>query len=116
LKLLLDQNLSRKLVPAIDVLFPGTSHVAYLGLERSDDAAIRRYAQENGFVLATKNTDMVDLCIVKGAPPKIVWLRVGNCPTAVIRDLLGRNEERIRQFEAEEERVVLSLFRFAAVE
>jgi predicted nuclease of predicted toxin-antitoxin system len=97
LKLLLDQNLSRKLVPALNTSFPGSSHVIYVDLD-------------------TKNTDMVDLCLVKGDPPKVLWLRVGNCATSVIQQLFEVNVERIRRFERADSQVVLSLFRFASVE
>lgn len=63
MKLLLDQNLSRKLVPILEKRFPGTSHVLRLGLDKSSDSDVRDYAQQHGFTLATKNTDMVDLCV-----------------------------------------------------
>lgn len=116
LKLLLDQNLSRKLVPVLATRYPGSSHVVYLGLDTADDATVRRYAREQGFTLVTKNTDMVDLCIVKGAPPKILWLRVGNCSTKVVASVLDLNESRIARFESAESQVVLSLFSLTSIE
>jgi predicted nuclease of predicted toxin-antitoxin system len=116
LKLLLDQNLSRKLVPELAKRYPGSSHVIYLGLDTADDSEIRRYAKVHEFTLVTKNTDMVDLCVVKGAPPKVLWLRVGNCATTLINHVLEVNDDRIRRFGAAESEVVLSLFRLAAVE
>lgn len=101
-------------MPALDQRFPGSSHVIYLGLDQADDSRVREYAAEHGFTLATKNTDMVDLCVVKGAPPQILWFRVGNCPTSVILDVLEVNDARIKAFEASSQ-VVLSLFRFVTV-
>lgn len=115
MKLLLDQNLSRKLVPELDRLFPGSSHVMLLGLAKSDDSDIWYYARHHTFTLVTKNTDMVDLCVLRGAPPKVVWLRIGNCSTQTAREVLTRNEARIRAFEIDA-RTVLSLFLLAAVE
>lgn len=112
MKLLLDQNLSRKLVPLLETSYPGSSHVVYLGLDTADDATVRRFAREHGFTLVTKNTD---LCIVKGAPPKVVWLRIGNCSTTLVSSVLEANQERIRRFQ-NDAAVVLSLFRFAQVE
>jgi predicted nuclease of predicted toxin-antitoxin system len=116
LKLLFDQNLSRKLVPAIETQFPGSSHVVYLGLQTADDATIRRFARAEGFTLVTKNTDMVDLCVVKGAPPKVLWLRVGNCATSLVREVLEVNYDRITRFESAPSQVVLSLFRLTPVD
>jgi len=115
LKLLFDQNLSRKLLPAIESRFPGSSHVVYLGLDTADDATIRRYARAEGFTLVTKNTDMVDLCVVKGAPPKVLWLRVGNCLTTLVRQVLEANDERITRFDNSDQ-VVLSLYRLTPVD
>jgi predicted nuclease of predicted toxin-antitoxin system len=53
---------------------------------------------------------MVDLCVLRGAPPKVLWLRIGNCTSEEVRTLLSRNDARIREFEAQD-RVALSLFR-----
>jgi predicted nuclease of predicted toxin-antitoxin system len=38
-KLLLDENLSRRIVPFLQADFPGSSHVSLLGLERASDRA-----------------------------------------------------------------------------
>ncbi len=102
-------------MPAIRSWFPDSSHVIYSGLDQADDATIRRYAKAEGFTLVTKNTDMVDLCVVKGAPPKILWLRIGNCTTEAVRDLIELNLIRIARFETDDS-VVLSLFKLTAVE
>ena len=115
MKLLLDQNLSYKLVASLEPVFPGTSHVLRLGLDQSPDTEVREYAGKHGFTLLTKNTDLVDLCVFRGAPPKIVWLRVGNCGTEIIRDVLKRNESRILELEMDPSQVVLSLFRLTPV-
>jgi predicted nuclease of predicted toxin-antitoxin system len=115
-KLLLDQNLSRKLVPSLTARYPGSSHVVYLDLDTADDATVWRYAREHDFTLMTKNTDMVDLCVVKRAPPKVLWLRVGNCPTRVIADVIELNASRIKYFAGVKNQVVLSLFRLTPVE
>lgn len=116
MKLLLDQNLSRKLVPALQTQYPGTSHVFLLGLHKTDDSDIWYYARHHGFSLVTKNTDMIDLCVLRGAPPRALWLRLGNCSTARVREVLDRNAARIAAFHREEHGVVLSLFPLAVVE
>ena len=115
MKLLLDQNLSYKLVAELQAAFPGTAHVLRLQLDQSPDTELREYAAQHEFTLVTKNTDLVDLCVFRGAPPKVVWLRVGNCATSIIREVLRNNTDVITTFGEDHSRVVLSLFRFAAV-
>jgi predicted nuclease of predicted toxin-antitoxin system len=115
-KLLLDQNLSRKLVPALELIFPETTHVVFAKLDRATDSDIWYWARLQGFAIATKNTDMVDLCVLRGAPPKVLWVRLGNCATDLILDVVLRNRDRIASFEADPDRVVLSLFRLSTVD
>ena len=52
MKLLLDENLSRRLVPALEALYPGSAHVSAAGLDRADDEAVWRHARERGFARA----------------------------------------------------------------
>lgn len=82
MKLLFDQNLARKLVPELAAVFPGSAHVYPLGLATANDSDIWHYARHHRYPLVTKNTDMVDLCVLRGAPPQVLWLRIGNCATA----------------------------------
>lgn len=115
MKLLLDQNLSRKLVPHLAEAYPESSHVFLLGLAKTDDSDIWYYARHHGFSLVTKNTDMVDLCVLRGGPPKVLWLRIGNCTTELVREVLDSNKERIARF-ATDSSVALSLFRLTPLD
>jgi predicted nuclease of predicted toxin-antitoxin system len=98
LKLLFDENLSFRLPRVLAELFPGSLHVEDVGLEAGDDEAIRRYAVEHGFAVVTKDTDFAEHCLVKGAPPKLVWIRRGNCSTATVESLLRVHREDIDEF------------------
>jgi predicted nuclease of predicted toxin-antitoxin system len=98
LKLLFDENLSFRLPRVLAKLFPESLHVEDVGLEASDDEAIRRYAVEHGFAVVTKDADFAEHCLVKGAPPKVVWIRRGNCSTATVESLLRVNREAIDEF------------------
>lgn len=55
--MLLDQNLSRRMLPALEPLFPGSSQVALLNLDTTDDRAIWQYAKDNGFAIVTLDSD-----------------------------------------------------------
>ena len=78
MKLLLDENLSRRIVWLIAPHYPGSSQVALLGLERASDTAIWAYARQHDFIIVTKDSDFVDLSTLYGQPPKILLLKTGN--------------------------------------
>lgn len=98
MKLLFDENLSFRIPRALADLFPESLHVGDVGLEQSDDEAIRRYAVEHGLAIVTKDADFAEHCLVKGAPPKVVWIRRGNCSTATVESLLRVHRAEIAEF------------------
>lgn len=114
MKLLFDENVSDKVIPALSDLFPGAVHVKTASLMRADDGAIAAWAARGGFTVVSKDTDFHQRTIALGAPPKLIWLRVGNCPTAVIVELLRRQEALIREFIASETETVLVLERLGS--
>lgn len=98
MKLLLDENLSHKLVPQLREAFPGTSHVDTIGLHGQPDVAIWEYAAQHGFVVVSKDDDFRQLSFLRGPPPKVIWLVVGNAGSATIADLLLKNLDVITAF------------------
>ena len=111
MKLLLDQNLSDRIPARIADLFPGSSHVKLAGLAQVDDSLIADWAKREGFMIVSKDTDFYQRSMVFGHPPKFLWLRIGNCSTALAVDLLRRNAELIRAFGVSEAESVLILER-----
>ena len=97
-KLLLDENVSDRVVDQIADLFPGSMHVKAIGLREADDGVIWEWAKQHGFTIVSKDTDFYQRAIVFGNPPKFVWLRVGNCPTTLITALLRSRHDIIQQF------------------
>ncbi len=106
MKLLLDQNLSRRLLPDLTQVFPESTQVALLGLDHAEDIEIWRVAQERGFTIVTKDADFVELALVLGTPPKVVWLNLGNVANAVMRQILLAHAEDIRNFAESPEGVL----------
>lgn len=88
MKLLFDENLSPRLVAELSAEFPGSVHVHDVGFGAAPDSAVWEYARDNGFVIVSKDSDFADLSVLYGAPPKIIWIRRGNCSTAAISALL----------------------------
>ncbi len=78
IKLLFDQNLSYKLCKRLEDLFPESSHTRMLNLAQTNDDKIWEYAKENGYTIVTKDSDFNDISMIKGFPPHIIWLRIGN--------------------------------------
>jgi predicted nuclease of predicted toxin-antitoxin system len=96
--LLFDQNLSPHLVNRLADLFPGALHVAQIGLDRATDLAVWEYARTHDCALITKDADFNDLSVLRGSPPKVIWLRLGNCTTSDIEQTLRRAHAEIAAF------------------
>ncbi len=109
MKLLLDENLSDRIIPNIIDLYPNSQQVKTLGLANTDDAAIWEYAKTNGFVIVSKDSDFHQRSLLYGHPPKFIFLRIGNCPTSKIIQILRDNLDTIIQFESSETESILVL-------
>lgn len=74
MRLLFDQNLSRRLVRELASLFPESTHVTAVGLDTATDREIWAYAGEYGFLIVSKDSDFRQVAFLLGPPPKAVWL------------------------------------------
>jgi predicted nuclease of predicted toxin-antitoxin system len=108
-KLLLDENLSDRIIQRIIDLYPDSEHVKMLGLINTDDAVIWEYAKMNGFMIVSKDSDFHQRSLLYGHPPKFIYLRVGNCLTSKITQMLRDNLDTIVQFESSETESLLVL-------
>ena len=99
MKLLFDQNLSPKLVHRLADLFPDSSHVQAEGLDRATDDQIWEHARSNGFAVVTKDEDYNNLSVLRGTPPKVLWLQLGNCTTARVEAVFRSRFADIKAFE-----------------
>ncbi|MEO3997349.1 DUF5615 family PIN-like protein [Mesorhizobium sp. CAU 1732] len=106
-KLLLDQNLSRRLLASLAREFDGSAHVSELGLASAEDRIIWDYARQNQFTIVSKDSDFHHLSFLYGAPPKTVWLRLGDCTTAHIIDCIERNRILTLNFISDHESALL---------
>ena len=101
MKLLFDQNLSHRLVHALQGLFAGSQHVRLLGLAEADDRVIWEHAKAHGLVIVTQDSDFPDWNKFLGSPPKIVWLRCGNATVDEIERKLKQSAGRIFAMETD---------------
>ena len=100
MKALLDQNLSFRLVEVLRPRFPGSVHVRDLGLTGDDDERIWTIPKDDGFVIFSKDNDFLARALVRGHPPQVVQVCMGNASTRRIADLLLQKADDIERFIA----------------
>ena len=110
MKLLFDQHLSFRLCARLKDLFPQSSQVRLLGLDTADDHHIWQFAHQNEYTIVTKDSDFGNLSILRGVPPKVIWLRCGNQPTAIIESIIRTHHKEIQAFEQDDSVVCLELY------
>ncbi|MDP2824116.1 MAG: DUF5615 family PIN-like protein [Sulfuritalea sp.] len=108
-KLLFDENLSSRLVKLLAEPFPESAHIDDVGLHGCPDGEVWSYARERGFVLVSKDNDFRQLSFLHGAPPKVVWLRIGNAPTKAVVELLRSRKVDVESFVRDADTALLTL-------
>ena len=99
MKLLFDQNPAPRLTILLADIYAESVHVREVGLRDADDLAIWQYAKAHGYAIVSKDSDFQQRSLLHGAPPKFLWLRVGNCTTKRIEDLLRTYSAAIHTFD-----------------
>jgi predicted nuclease of predicted toxin-antitoxin system len=100
MKLLLDQNISFRLVRLLSEYFPFVTHVKEENLTNASDLDIRKWADENGCLIVTYDDDFNKYNHLYGPPPKIIWIRKGNLSNDALAQLLINARDKIELFSA----------------
>jgi predicted nuclease of predicted toxin-antitoxin system len=108
-KLLFDENLSAILPGSLADLFPASAHLRDLELSGADDSLIWKYAGTHGFSIVTKDDDFRELSILRGAPPKLIMICLGNCTTAQVEQLLRNSAPSLTAFDADQTAALIEL-------
>lgn len=109
MRLLFDQNLSPRLVRLLSDVYPNCSHVQDLGMSASRDTEVWHYAAEHGYTIVSKDADFHQRSLLLGAPPRVIWIRQGNCSVAETVDLLRERFIVVERFHMREEKAFLAL-------
>ncbi|NOT57938.1 MAG: DUF5615 family PIN-like protein [Deltaproteobacteria bacterium] len=109
MKLLFDQNLSHKLARRLADLFPDSTHVREIGMKEAEDPVVWEHAKQQGFIVVSKDSDFHQRSFVLGFPPKVIWIRLGNCTTAEVEHVIRTNCDSIQTFATDEEAAFLIL-------
>jgi len=107
MKLLVDQNLSAQLATRLANLYPDSAHVKTVGLTTASDTDVWNYARDNHYVIVSKDADFSEKSAIHGYPPKVIWLRLGNCSTKMVEDTLRNYYSDIRTFARDSNRGLL---------
>ena len=110
MKLLFDQNLSPKLGDRLADLYPGSVHVESIGLGTAFDSTVWDYARQNDYLIVTKDADFGEMGLIAGFPPKVIWIRRGNCSTREIEAILREGYASIQALNEDPATGTLMLF------
>src|ERR1700744_162756 len=111
MQLLLDANISWRLMARLNLHFEECLHVDYIGLSTpAKDIEIWQYALERKLIIVTNDEDFINLVNFKGFPPKIVLLKTGNQSTAYIETLLIKHKTDILSLHQSKEYGILELY------
>jgi predicted nuclease of predicted toxin-antitoxin system len=103
MKVLLDANISWKLVNILGPVFGECTHVDLAGLKVPvKDKKIWDYALKNGYIIITKDNDFLDLLESKGFPHKVVLIRKGNNSKRILADLIIEEKQKIEDLQNNE--------------
>jgi predicted nuclease of predicted toxin-antitoxin system len=108
-RLFFDEPLSEELCTTLADIFPDSLHIRLLGYGGAADAVIWELARQHECLVVSKDEDFQRLAILRGAPPKFVWIRLGNCTTDDVAQLLRRHRDDIIRFNEQSEATVLEL-------
>ena len=95
---LFDQNISFRIISKVKETFPEAKQVKQLGIENYSDIEIWNFAKKNNYTIVTFDSDFFDVANIKGHPPKIIWLRIGNTNSSIIADLINKKNTIISDF------------------
>lgn len=98
MKLLLDENISYRILGTLEEVYPGTAHVTRVQPALMSDSAIWQYARKEAFVLVTFDHDFVQLAALHGGPPKVLLLTLRNPRHSEIASVLVLRKEQIERF------------------
>lgn len=109
MNLLFDQNLSHRLVRLLADVYPDCQHVRNIGLKEAPDTQVWEFARTNNYTIVSKDSDFHQRSLLYGFPPKVVWVKLGNCSTKAVEQILRLHLTETKQFHDDETTTFLIL-------
>jgi len=97
-------------VKSLADLFPDSVHVKDFGMEQADDRLIWERAKQGDLIIVSKDSDFYQRSLLFGYPPKVIWIKRGNCPTRQVEFILRGHFDRIEQFNNDTQSGCLILY------
>lgn len=111
MKIVIDQNISFRIIPHITHLFSEVAHVRSLGWTDFPNILIFRNAKQQEFdTILTLDEDFENIILENSPPPKILWLRVRNCSTIHLAEIIINKIEIINEFLNDKELDCLEIY------
>jgi len=111
MRLLFDEQLSERLPALLADSYPDSLQVRLLDAGGASDERIWELAREHECILVTKDEDFHRLSVIRGAPPKVIWVRLGNSTSEEVASLLREHLDDVRRFAEHEDASFLALGR-----
>ena len=109
MRLLYDENLPPRLVPLLAGVYPASVHVRDVGLKNVADELVWKYAQDNGLIIVSKDPDFHHRSLLFGFPPKVIWIRRGNCSVRDLETILRDHQSEVEEFATDAQGAFLVL-------
>ncbi|HMS65515.1 MAG TPA: DUF5615 family PIN-like protein [Ignavibacteria bacterium] len=110
MKFLFDENISHRILKKLNSEFANSIHCKNINPNPKNDLDIWNYAKSNDFTIVTFDEDFYEWMILKGFPPKIIWLRTGNTTTNNIAEIINKKSLDIKDFHESKEVGIFELY------
>lgn len=111
MKLLLNANISWRLVEKFKEHFEECLHVDYIGLiVPAKDNEIWNYAKENNCIIVTNDEDFLNMLVLKGFPPKVILLKTGNQSKEFVRSIIINHLKEIKNLSESNEYGLIEIY------
>ena len=75
----------------------------------ASEQTIKAFAVDGQFVIVSKDEDFHQAVLLTCPPPKVVWVRLGNCTTRQVEEALRDRRTQIERFIADVSAAFLTL-------
>ena len=110
MKLLVDENISFRIKSLLTDYFEEIKHINEILPYRATDKDIWEIARRYNFTILTLDSDFKEMMVLKGFPPKVIWLRTGNKSKNALAEKLIQNYIFITNFENDDYIGILEIY------
>ncbi|MCS6822017.1 MAG: DUF5615 family PIN-like protein [Microscillaceae bacterium] len=110
MKLLLEQNISYKVLKELNEHFPESAQAGRIGLGQAGDREVWNFAKVHGYTLVTYEATFHEISLLLGAPPKVIWLKCEDTSPKNVACILIKNKNIIENFIRDKKYICLEIY------